>query len=122
MAPRTGETYLYITPDLTKAERETAKKLREELKARKLAGEEDLVIKKGRIIKSSGRQMESATSGAKTAEVSETEGTSSPRDRAKSQEAPTSGGPYNLGNDPASGPSQESDDVRIGNQSRNTRA
>ena len=46
---------IYITPDLSKAEREAARKLREELSVRKAAGETDLVIKKGRIVSAPGR-------------------------------------------------------------------
>ena len=41
---------IFISPDLTKAERDAARKLREELKARKQAGEDGLVIRKGRIV------------------------------------------------------------------------
>ena len=41
---------IYITPDLTPAEREAAKKLREELAARKRAGEENLTIRRGKIV------------------------------------------------------------------------
>ena len=113
---------VYITPDLTKAERETAKKLREELKARKLAGEDDLVIRKGRIVQSSGRQATSATSEAKTAEVGEPDGNSAPRYRTKFQETPMSGEGCNQGSDAASRSSRDSDEVRTGNQNRNAQA
>ena len=113
---------VYITPDLTKAERETAKKLREELKARKLAGEEGLVIWKGRIVQSSGRQSTAATSEAKTAEVGEPDGNSAPRHRTKFQEAPMSEEGCTQGSDTASRPSQDSDEVRTGNQNRNAQA
>lgn len=41
---------VYINPDQTKAEREKAKKLREELARRRQAGEKDIVIRKGKIV------------------------------------------------------------------------
>ena len=41
---------IYITPDLSRAEREAARKLREELAARRRAGEANLAIRKGRIV------------------------------------------------------------------------
>ena len=41
---------IYITPDLTPAEREAAKKVREELAARKKAGETNLTIRRGRVV------------------------------------------------------------------------
>ena len=44
---------IYITPDLSKAEREIAKRLRDELRARKAAGEVNLIIRKGKIVSSS---------------------------------------------------------------------
>ena len=40
---------LRIVPDLTKKERETDKKLKEELKAKRDAGETDWMIKKGKL-------------------------------------------------------------------------
>ena len=51
---RSSEKYgnVYITPDLTPAEREAAKKLRDELSARRKAGEVNLTICRGRIVKS----------------------------------------------------------------------
>ena len=56
MAPqlRASEKWgnIYITPDLTPAEREAAKKLREELTARRKAGEVNLVIRRGKIVAS----------------------------------------------------------------------
>ena len=42
---------IYVTPDLTKKEREESKKLREELAKRRQAGETDIMIKRGRIVK-----------------------------------------------------------------------
>ena len=42
---------LYINPDLTPAEREANRKLRQELAQRRAAGEEDIVIRNGTIIK-----------------------------------------------------------------------
>ena len=38
---------VYISPDLTKVEREKQKKLREELKRRREAGETGLIIRRG---------------------------------------------------------------------------
>ena len=43
--------HLFINPDLTPAERETNKKLRLELATRRASGKEDLIIKKGKIVK-----------------------------------------------------------------------
>ena len=43
---------VYITPDLTPAEREAAKKLRDELSARKKAGEVNITIRRGKIVRS----------------------------------------------------------------------
>ena len=44
-------TRIYITPDLPKKEREENRKLREELFARRQAGEENITIRRGKIIK-----------------------------------------------------------------------
>ena len=41
---------IYITPDLTLAERETARKVREELVARRKAGEANITIRRGKIV------------------------------------------------------------------------
>ena len=41
---------IYLTPDLTKAEREVAQKLREELAARRATGESNITIRKGKIV------------------------------------------------------------------------
>ena len=41
---------IYITPDLTKAERDAARKVREELAARRAAGETNLTIRRGRVV------------------------------------------------------------------------
>ena len=43
---------IYITPDLTRSEREAARKLREELAARRKAGEMNITIRKGKIVQS----------------------------------------------------------------------
>ena len=48
---RTEWRNVYIAPDRTQKEREVHKKLREELKRRKQEGEEDIIIRKGKIIK-----------------------------------------------------------------------
>ena len=41
---------IYITPDLTKEERDAARKVREELAARRSAGETNLTIRKGKVV------------------------------------------------------------------------
>ena len=43
--------HLYINPDLTPAEREENRKLRQELASRRAAGEENISIRKGKIVK-----------------------------------------------------------------------
>ena len=54
MAPRLRSSAkwgnIYITPDLTRAEREATRKVREELAVRKNAGKTNLTIRKGRIV------------------------------------------------------------------------
>ena len=49
---RNSDTWgnIYITPDLTKTEREAARKVREELAARRAAGESNLTIRKGKVV------------------------------------------------------------------------
>ena len=49
---RNSDTWgnIYITPDLTKTEREAARKVREELATRRAAGESNLTICKGKIV------------------------------------------------------------------------
>ena len=47
---------IYITPDLTLKEREAGRKLREELASRKRAGEENLAIRGGKIIHTTGQE------------------------------------------------------------------
>ena len=53
---RTSEKWgkVYITPDLTKAEREAARKLRQELADRRAAGETNLSIRRGRVVRLQG--------------------------------------------------------------------
>ncbi len=46
---------VYITPDLTFKEREESRKLRQELFARRDQGEQDIVIRRGKIVKSWNR-------------------------------------------------------------------
>lgn len=41
---------VFITPDMTKKEREAAKELRKELKRRKSQGEDNLIIRRGKIV------------------------------------------------------------------------
>ena len=54
MAPelRNSEKWgnIFITPDLTRTEREAAKKVRDELAVRRKAGEANLMIRKGKIV------------------------------------------------------------------------
>ena len=52
---------IYITPDLTKTEREAARKVREELAARRAAGEANLIIRKGRVVIASQAASHGAT-------------------------------------------------------------
>ena len=56
---------VFITPDLTYKERETNRKLREELAVRRRAGEVNLTIKGGRIIKGAARASEVSSSVGK---------------------------------------------------------
>ena len=58
---------IYITPDLTPAEREAARKLREELTVRRAAGETNLVIRKGRIVTASSSNRPGVDSTARRA-------------------------------------------------------
>ena len=55
---RNTEEYgnIFITPDQTKMEREQGKKTRDELARRRNAGENDLVIWRGKIVKKTGEQ------------------------------------------------------------------
>ena len=66
---RSSEKYgnIYITPDLTPAEREAAKKLRDELSARKKAGEVNITIRRGKIVRSDSNHAKDseASSGPK---------------------------------------------------------
>ena len=59
---------IYITPDMTKLEREQGKKTRDELAQRRNAGEKDLVIFRGKIIKRTYPRKPSMTGKAPTAE------------------------------------------------------
>ena len=61
---RSSSTYgnIYISPDLTRKEREHSKALREELLRRKAAGEKDIFIKFGKIVTRSTQ----APDGART--------------------------------------------------------
>ena len=55
MAPQlrylTSWKRIYVTPDLSKKEREEGRRLREELAARRQQGEENIMIRRGRIVK-----------------------------------------------------------------------
>ena len=61
-----GFTSIYINPDRTKEEREQGRKLREELAARREKGEQNLVIRKGKIINVSGTSPHVAPGSART--------------------------------------------------------
>ena len=65
---------IYITPDLTKSEREAARKVREELATRKASGETNLTIRKGKVVSkgqtsTSGPAEERAGDGGSTSGV-----------------------------------------------------
>ena len=51
-----GYSNIYFTPDLTRGQRQTAFELRQERRRRIEAGEENLVIRRGKIIKQAPRQ------------------------------------------------------------------
>ena len=53
--------HIYINPDLTPAERDENRKLRQELASRREAGETNLVIRKGKIVKSHTAPVGSST-------------------------------------------------------------
>ena len=63
---RSSEKYgnVYITPDLTPAEREAAKKLRDELSARKKAGEVNITIRRGKIVRSDSNHAKDSEAGS----------------------------------------------------------
>lgn len=52
----TKHTHIYITTDKTRKEREEEQRLRQELKERRGAGEEDIIIRNGKIVKRETRQ------------------------------------------------------------------
>ena len=79
---------IYITPDQTKTEREESKRLREELASRRQAGEANIMIKRGRIVKAPAAA-HSATAGEPglrkhSAPSTSTIPTSTPNSRAHS--------------------------------------
>ena len=53
---------VYISPDMTRKEREAAKELRTELKRRLAAGEKDLTIRQGKIVQKVATNMDSENS------------------------------------------------------------
>ena len=59
---------VYITPDLTQKEREVNRKLREELTARRKAGEANLTIKGGKIVKVAAHDRAGRDSGSRNGE------------------------------------------------------
>ena len=79
---------IFITLDLTKAERYAARKLREELKACKQAVEDSLVIRNGRItsVASSGRKL-SASTKANPTEIGQHDDNSSSKNGGGNQRA-----------------------------------
>ena len=52
---------MYINPDLTQKEREAGKRLRDELAQRRRAGEQNIYIKRGRIISGAAQGAQSMT-------------------------------------------------------------
>ena len=52
----TNHVHIYVTTDKTKREREEEQKLREKLKERRDAGEENIIIRKGKIVSKEARQ------------------------------------------------------------------
>ena len=79
---------IYITPDLTQKEREANRKLREELTARRRAGEANLTIRGGRIIQAAARDL--SAGGPATGAVRRDRGQLAERDNLQSAE-PTLG-------------------------------
>ena len=67
---------IFVTPDLSKKEREEGKRLREELHARKEAGEENLTIRKGKIIKIQEKRVPNPSQSTGAASSSEAGGSS----------------------------------------------
>ena len=60
---------IYITPDLTKSEREAARKIREELAARRAAGESNITIRRGRIVSTVGNSHRNEATNPSSSEV-----------------------------------------------------
>ena len=73
---------IYITPDQTKKEREEGRKLREELAARRQAGESNITIRRGKIVKLN-TEAQAAETRPKTAAVSGVERTVEAETRPK---------------------------------------
>ena len=78
---------IYINPDLTQKEREAGKKLREELAQRRRAGEQNIYIKRGRIVCETAQ----AVQGSAQAPSTTSQPTSNSSDAATAP-APTDGG------------------------------
>ena len=94
---------IYLTPDLTKAEREAARKLREQLAARRAAGEANITIRKGKIVST----VQSTRTGGSTQGAPLTTSGSAPeaqdKEVASGLSAPTAalavgGNPHSQGN------------------------
>ena len=68
---------IYLSPDQTKVEREASRKLRDELRSRRAAGEQSLVIRNGRIVSNdrpvshaqAGRRFDSVRNSARSLPV-----------------------------------------------------
>ena len=65
---------IYITPDLTREEREAARKVREELAARKAAGETNLTIRKGKVVRTGTNPITTKTPNQNTVVTAATSG------------------------------------------------
>ena len=57
---------MYINPDLTYKERQASKELRQELARRKKAGEKDIFIRRGQIVKRISTAQDSGSNDSNT--------------------------------------------------------
>ena len=57
---------MYINPDLTYKERQASKELRQELARRKKAGEKDIFIRRGQIVKRISTTQDSGSNDSNT--------------------------------------------------------
>ena len=81
--------HIYINPDLTPEEREVNRKLRQELASRRASGEENIIIRKGRIVKlnqDADRQQRVRGSTSREAEASKRPAIQNEERRGSSQQ------------------------------------